>query len=58
MHVTPYSLAHLISPKVIQCIGELESLSISPKNISELNDAYVMRQLVNNIKLNIFNIQN
>lgn len=54
MQVTPYSLAHLISPKVREYISGLESLSISPKKINQLNDAYEMENLVDNIKLNMF----
>jgi len=35
-------------------MSELESLAISPKKINELNDAYEMEHLVDNIKLNMF----
>ncbi len=54
MQITPHNLAHKISPRVRHCMSELESLAVSPKKINELNDAYEMEHLVDNIKLNMF----
>ncbi len=36
------------------CLSELESLAIAPKRLNELNDAYEMEQIVDNIKLNLY----
>jgi hypothetical protein len=33
-------------------MSELESLAITPNRLNELNDAYEMEELVDNIKLN------
>ena len=54
MFVTPYSRAHKMSSKVRHCISELESLAINPKRLNELNDAYEMESLVDNIKLTLY----
>jgi hypothetical protein len=54
MIVTPYSRTHKVSVPVRNCISELESLAISPKRINELNDSYEMENLVDNIKLNLY----
>ena len=54
MIITPYSRTHKVSGRVRNCISELESLAISPKRINELNDAYEMENLVDNIKLNLY----
>ena len=54
MIVTPYSRTHMVSGRVRICISELESLAIAPKRINELNDAYEMEHLVDNIKLNLY----
>ena len=54
MIITPYSRTHKVSGRVRNCISELESLAISPKRINELNDAYEMENLVDNIKLNFY----
>ena len=35
-------------------ISELESLAIEPKRLNELNDDYEMEELVDNIKLNLY----
>jgi hypothetical protein len=51
MKITPYTRTHKLPPNVRQYIAELESLSISPKRINELNDGKEMEDLVNNIKL-------
>ena len=50
MIVTPYKRTR----KVQHCICELESLAIPPKRLNDLNDAYEMEQLVDNIKLNLY----
>ena len=54
MIVTPYNRTHKMSRKVRHCISELESLAIKPKRLSELNDAYEMECLVDNIKLTLY----
>ena len=54
MIVTPYSRTHKVPGRVRNCISELESLSIAPKRLNELNDAYEMEHLVDNIKLNLY----
>ena len=54
MIITPYSRTHKVSGRVRNCISELESFAISPKRINELNDAYEMENLVDNIKLNFY----
>ena len=57
MIVTPYNRTHKVSRKVQHCISELESLVIAPKRINELEDAYEMENLVDNIKLALYRIQ-
>ncbi|MGA7008210.1 MAG: hypothetical protein WB612_00595 [Nitrososphaeraceae archaeon] len=52
MIVTPYSRTHEVSRRVQHCISELESLAITPKRLDDLNDAYEMQELVDNIKFN------
>ena len=52
MLITPYSRAHKMSHRVR--VSELESLSIIPKRINELNDEHEMENLVDNIKLTMF----
>lgn len=52
MIVTPYGRIHEVSGRVRHCISELESLAISPKRLDDLNDAYEMQELVDNIKFN------
>lgn len=54
MLITPYTRAHKMSHRVRSCISELESLSIIPKRINELNDEHEMENLVDNIKLTMF----
>ena len=54
MIVTPYIRTHMVSGRVRNSISELESLAIAPKRINELNDAYEMEHLVDNIKLNLY----
>ena len=54
MIVTPYNRTHKVSRKVQHCMSELESLVIAPKRINELDDAYEMENLVDNIKLNLY----
>ena len=54
MKVTPYTRTHQLPSEIRQCISELESLSISPTKINELNDVYEMEDLVDNIKLTMF----
>jgi hypothetical protein len=54
MFITPYSRTHKVTGKVRNCITELESLAITPKRLNELNDAYEMEHLVDNIKLNLY----
>jgi hypothetical protein len=45
---------HKLPPKVRHYIAELESLSVAPKSINELNDDKEMEDLVDNIKLTMF----
>jgi hypothetical protein len=54
MIVTPYNRTHKVSGRVRNCISELESLAIVPKRLNELNDAFEMEHLVDNIKLNLY----
>ena len=54
MFITPYNRTHKVSGRVRNCISELGSLAIAPKQINELNDAYEMENLVDNIKLNLY----
>ena len=54
MIITPYSRNHKVSGRVRNCIFELESLAIAPKRLNEINDAYEMENLVDNIKLNLY----
>jgi hypothetical protein len=54
MIVTPYSRIHKVSHRVQVAVSELESLAIAPKQLNELNDAYEMENLVDNIKLNLY----
>jgi hypothetical protein len=52
MIITPYNRTYKVSRKVQNCISELESLAIIPNRLNELNDAYEMEDLVDNVKLN------
>ena len=54
MIVTPYNRTHKVSGRVRNCISELESLAITPKRLNELNDDYEMENLVDSIKLNLY----
>lgn len=54
MIVTPYSRTHKVSRRVRHAISELESLAITPNRLNELNDAYEMEDLVDNIKLALY----
>lgn len=54
MIVTPHNRIHKVPRNVRNCISELESLAIEPKRLNELNDAYEMEDLVDNIKLNLY----
>ena len=54
MIVTPYNRTHKVSRRVRICISELESLAITPNRLNELNDAYEMEDLVDNIKLALY----
>ena len=54
MKVTPHNRIYKVSGKVRNCISELESLAIEPKRLNELNDDYEMEELVDNIKLNLY----
>ena len=54
MIVTPYSRTHEVSGRVQHCISELESLAITPKRLDDLNDAYEMEELVDNIKFKLY----
>jgi len=54
MIVTPYSRTHKVSGRVRHAISELESLAITPNRLNELNDAYEMENLVDSIKLNMY----
>ena len=54
MIVKPYNLSHKVSSRVQHCIDELESLAISPHRLNELNDAYEMEHLVDDIKLALY----
>ena len=54
MIVTPYDRTHKVSRRVRNCISELESLSITPKRLNELNDDYEMENLVDSIKLTLY----
>jgi hypothetical protein len=51
MIVKPYNLSHKVTLRVQHCIDELESLAITPNRLNELNDAYEMEHLVEDIKL-------
>jgi hypothetical protein len=48
------NLSPNVSPKVRHAVCELESLAITPKVLNELNDDYEMENLVDNIKLNLY----
>ena len=54
MIVTPYNRTHKVSRRVRHCISELESLAITLYRLNELNDAYEMEDLVDNIKLALY----
>ena len=54
MNVTPYNRTHKVSHRVRHCISELESLAITPKRLNELNDDYEMENLVDSIKLTLY----
>jgi hypothetical protein len=54
MIVTPYRRIHKVSHRVQFAVSELESLAITPHRLNELNDAYEMERLVDNIKLNLY----
>ena len=54
MIVASYSGTNKVSRRVRFSISELESLAITPKRLNELNDAYEMEDLVDNIKLNLY----
>lgn len=54
MIITPFTRTHEIPPRIRDSISELESLSIAPKKINELNDASEMEDLVDNIKLTMY----
>ncbi len=54
MIITPSSRTHKVSGSGRNCISELESLAIAPKRLNELNDAYAMEHLVDNIKLTLY----
>jgi hypothetical protein len=54
MIVTPYNRTHKVSRKVQHCISELESLAITPNRLNELNDAYEMENLVEGIRLILY----
>ena len=54
MIVTPYSRTHKVSRRARHCISELECLAITPNRLNELNDAYEMEDLVDNIKLALY----
>jgi hypothetical protein len=54
MIVASYSGTNKVSRRVRFAISELESLAITPKRLNELNDAYEMEDLVDNIKLNLY----
>jgi hypothetical protein len=43
-----------VSGRVRLCISELESLAITPKRLNDLNDAYEMEELVDDIKFNLY----
>ena len=53
MIVTPYSRTHEVSGRVRLCISELESLAITPKRLNDLNDAYEIEELIDDIKFNL-----
>ena len=50
MILTPHNRIHKALGNLRSCIAELESLVIEPKRLNELNDAYEMEDLVDNIK--------
>jgi hypothetical protein len=54
MILTPHNRIHNVSGKVRNCISELESLAIEPKRLNELNDYYELEELVDNIKLTLY----
>jgi hypothetical protein len=43
-----------VSRRVRDAVFELESLAITPKRLNEINDAYEMEHLVDDIKLNLY----
>lgn len=43
-----------MSRRVRHGASELESLAMTPNRLNELNDAYEMENLVDNIKLNLY----
>ena len=43
-----------MSHRIRHSLSELESLAITPKRLNDLNDAYEMEHLVDNIKLSLF----
>jgi len=54
MIATSYNRKQNVSRRVRHCISELESLAITPNRLNELNDAYEMENLVDSIKLNLY----
>lgn len=54
MNITPYTRVHILTPTRRSHISELESLALRPKRINELNDNFEMENLVNNLKLTMF----
>ena len=54
MIVTPHNRIQKVSGRVRNCISELQSLAIEPKRLNELNHHYELEELVDNIKLNLY----
>lgn len=54
MKITPYTRTHKLQPNLRHYITELESLSIEPKRINELNDDKEMEDLVDIIKMTMY----
>jgi hypothetical protein len=54
MQITPYNRTHKLSSKVQHNLAELQSLGIEPKRLNEFNDDREMDDLVDNIKLTLY----
>jgi hypothetical protein len=54
MQITPFNRTHKVSSKVRHSLAELQSLGIEPKRLNEFNDDREMDDLVDNIKLTLY----